>query len=73
MYADLVSLEERVHYKRNIIDVLMDIAPHINADEGRRLTLVEKCKKCWLRKDEEKKHSDDYDGKFNDEDNETEK
>ena len=73
IYADLVSLEKMMHYKRNIIDVLMDIAPHINADEGRRLTLVEKCKKRWLRKAADTKHSDDYHGKFNDEDNENEK
>ena len=26
IYADLVSLEKMMHYKRNIIDVLMDIA-----------------------------------------------
>ena len=73
IYADLVSLEKMMHYKRNIIDVLMDIAPHINADEGRRLSLVEKCKKRWLRKAADTKHSDDYHGKFNDEDNENEK
>ena len=73
IYADLVSLEKMMHYKRNIIDVLMDIAPHINADEGRRLTLVEKCKKRWLKKAANTKHSDDYHGKFNDEDNENEK
>ena len=58
---------------KDMIDVLMDIAPHINADEGRRLTLVEKCKKRWLRKAADTKHSDDYHGKFNDEDNENEK
>ena len=73
IYADLVSLEKMMHYKRNIIDVLMGIVPHINADEGRRLTLVEKCKKRWLRKAANTKHSDDYHGKFNDEDNENEK
>ena len=70
IYADLVSLEKMMHYKRNIIDVLMDIAPHINADEGRRLSLVEKCKKRWLRKAANTKHSDDYHGKYDDEDEE---
>ena len=70
IYADLVSLEKMMHYKRNIIDVLMDIAPHINADEGRRLSLVEKCKKRWLRNAANTKHSDDYHGKYDDEDEE---
>ena len=70
IYADLVSLEKMMHYKRNIIDVLMDIAPHINADEGRRLSLVERCKKRWLRNAANTKHSDDYHGKYDDEDEE---
>ena len=68
IYADLVSLEKMMHYKRNIIDVLTDIAPHINADEGRRLSLVEKCKKRWLRNAANTKHSNDYHGKYDEED-----
>ena len=72
IYSDLVSLEKMMHYKRNIIDVLMDIVPHINADEGRRLSLVEKCKKRWLRNAANTKHSDDYHGKYDDEDDEDE-
>ena len=50
IYADLVSLEKMMHYKRSIIDVLKSVAPHINDDQGRRLTLVEECRKRWLRK-----------------------
>ena len=72
IYADLVSLEKMMHCKRNIIDVLMDIAPHINADEGRRLSLVEKCKKRWLRNAANTKHSDDYHSKYDEEDDEDE-
>lgn len=72
IYADLVSLEKMMHNKRNIIDVLMDIAPHINTDEGRRLSLVEKCKKRWLRNAANTKHSDDYHGKYDEEDDEDE-
>ena len=48
IYADLVSLEKMMHYKRDIIDVLKDIAPHINDDEGRRLSLVEECHQRWV-------------------------
>ena len=40
IYADLVSLEKMMHYKRSIIDVLKDVAPVIRDDQGRRLTLV---------------------------------
>ena len=48
IYADLVSLEKMMHYKRDIIDVLKGIAPHINDDEGRRLSLVEECHQRWV-------------------------
>lgn len=68
IYADLVSLEKMMHYKRNIIDVLLDIAPYVNADQGRRLNLVEECRKRWLRKAASTKHSDSYNGKYEEED-----
>ena len=48
IYADLVSLEKMMHYKRNIIDVLKDVLPEPDMDEGRRLTLVEECHDRWV-------------------------
>lgn len=48
IYADLVSLEKMMHYKRSIIDVLKDVLPELDADEGRRLTLVEECHDRWM-------------------------
>lgn len=48
IYADLVSLEKMMHYKRSIIDVLKDVLPEPDADEGRRLTLVEECHDRWV-------------------------
>lgn len=48
IYADLVSLEKMMHYKRSIIDVLKDVLPELNTDEGRRLTLVEECHNRWV-------------------------
>ena len=48
IYADLVSLEKMMHYKRSIIDVLKDIAPTLDWDEGRRRTLVEECHERWV-------------------------
>ena len=48
IYADLVSLEKMMHYKRSIIDVLKDVLPELDADEGRRLTLVEECHNRWV-------------------------
>ena len=48
IYADLVSLEKMMHYKRSIIDVLKDVLPELDMDEGRRLTLVEECHERWV-------------------------
>lgn len=48
IYADLVSLEKMMHYKRNIIDVLKDVLPEPDTDEGRRQTLVEECHDRWV-------------------------
>ena len=49
IYADLVSLEKMMSYRYGIIDVLKDIAPYVNADEGRRMTIVEQCRQRWIR------------------------
>jgi len=49
IYADLISLEKMMSYKYGIIDVLRDISPYINADEGRKLSIVEECRKRWIR------------------------
>lgn len=73
IYADLVSLEKMMHYKHSIIDILRSIAP-LDTDQGRRLTLIEKCRKRWLRHAANSAHSDTYNGKYDkeDEDNEDE-
>ena len=67
IYADLVSLEKMMHYKQSIIDVLKDVAPVIRDDQGRRLTLVEQCRKRWLRGAANSLHSVDYNGKYEEE------
>lgn len=48
IYADLVSLEKMMHYKRSIIDVLKDVLPPIDDEQGRRLSLVEECHNRWM-------------------------
>ena len=48
IYADLVSLEKMMHYRRSIIDVLKDVLPPVDDDQGRRLSLVEECHDCWM-------------------------
>ena len=48
IYADLVSLEKMMHYKRNIVDVLKDVLPSLDDNQGRRLSLVEECRQRWI-------------------------
>ena len=64
IYADLVALEKMMNYKLSIIDVLKDIAPYINEERGHRLTLVEECRRRWLRGAAGSLHSVDYNGKY---------
>lgn len=71
IYADLVSLEKMMHYKHSIIDILRSIAP-LDTDQGRRLTLIEKCRKRWLRHAANSAHSDTYNGKYDEEDEDDE-
>ena len=71
IYADLVSLEKMMHYKHSIIDILRSIVP-LDTDQGRRLTLIEKCRKRWLRHAANSAHSDTYNGKYDEEDEDNE-
>lgn len=48
IYADLVSLEKMMHYRRSIIDVLKDVLPPVDDDQGRRLSLMEECHDRWM-------------------------
>lgn len=71
IYADLVSLEKMMHYKHSIIDIFRSIAP-LDTDQGRRLTLIERCRKRWLRNAANSAHSDTYNGKYDEEDEDEE-
>ena len=43
IYSDLVSLEKMMHYKRSILDVLKDVLPEIDDEQGKRKTILEEC------------------------------
>jgi hypothetical protein len=49
IYADLVSLEKMMHYKRSIVDVLKDAAPTLNDMQGKKLTITEKAHERWMK------------------------
>ena len=72
IYADLVSLEKMMHYKHSIIDMLKSVVPYINDDSGRRLTLIEQCRKRWLRQAASSAHSDTYNGKYDEDESDQE-
>ena len=67
IYADLVSMQKMMNYKLTIIDVLKNIAPYVNSEDGRKQTLAEECRKRWLRNAAKKHHSIHYNGKYDDE------
>jgi hypothetical protein len=48
IYADLVSLEKMMHYRRSILDELKGVLPLPDDNRGRRLTLVEECRRRWM-------------------------
>ena len=48
IYADLVSLEKMMHYKRSIIDVIKSALPEIDDNMGRRQTILEECYERWI-------------------------
>ena len=70
IYADLVSLEKMMHYKHSILDVIKSVAPYINDEQGRKHTLIEECRRRWLRNAANQMHSDSYNGKYEDDDEE---
>ena len=70
IYADLVSLEKIMHYKHSILDFIKTALPYINDEQGRRHTLVEECRRRWLRNAANQMHSDSYNGKYDDDDEE---
>lgn len=59
IYADLVSLEKMMHYRRSIIDVLKDVLPPVDDDQGRRLSLVEECHDRWMENARNRKTKED--------------
>jgi hypothetical protein len=48
IYADLVSLEKMMSYKLSIVDVLKEIAPHINDTQGKKNTITEEAHERWM-------------------------
>ena len=59
IYTDLVSLEKMMHYKRSIIDVLKDVLPPVDDEQGRRLSLVEECHDRWMENARNKQSKED--------------
>jgi hypothetical protein len=49
IYADLVSLEKMMHYKRSIVDMLKDAAPTLNDTQGKKLTIAEEAHERWMK------------------------
>lgn len=68
IYANIVSMKKMMHYRLDVLDVLGNALPYVNDQQGRRQTLVQRCRRRWLRNAAEQHHSLDYNGQYEDED-----
>ena len=59
-----------MNYKHSNIDMLKAIAPYITDDKGRKLNIIEKSRKRWLRNAANTSHSDGYNGKYDEDEDE---
>ena len=66
IYADLISIEKMMNYKRSIIDVLLTLKPPINDEQGKRQTIIQQARKRWLNNAAKTSHSGKYNGKYED-------
>lgn len=64
IYSDLILLEKMMTYKHSIIDILLAAAPYVNDEQGRRLSIIERSRRNWLRHAANSMHSDSYNGKY---------
>jgi len=70
IYADIVSMRKMMHYKLSILDAVGGAVPFIDEDQGRRQTMVDRCRKRWLRNAADSHHSLGYNGKYDIDDEE---
>ncbi len=59
IYADLVTLEKMMHYKHNIIDLLLSYGPKVNDEQGRYGNIVEQSFRRWRNRAKGIKEEDD--------------
>lgn len=66
IYTDLVMVEKFLHYRHTVRDLVSDILPKLSADEGRKMTIAERCRRRWLHNGgstyyDEEEEDDQYD------------
>lgn len=48
IYTDLVMIEKFLHYRHSLLDWAKDLAPKLNADKDRKLSIAERCHRRWM-------------------------
>lgn len=48
IYTDLVMVEKFLHYRHSLLDWAKDLAPKLNADSNRKLSIAEQCHRRWM-------------------------
>jgi hypothetical protein len=49
IYTDLVMIEKFLHYRHSLLDWAKELAPKLNADSNRKLSIAEQCHRRWMR------------------------
>ena len=48
IHTDLVMIEKFLHYRHSLLDWAKDLAPKLNADKDRKLSIAERCHRRWM-------------------------
>lgn len=64
IYADIVSMKKMMHYKLSILDAIGGALPYVDEEQGKKLTMAERCRMRWLRNAADRHHSLGYNGKY---------
>lgn len=48
IYTDLAMIEKFLHYRHSLLDWVHDLLPKLNADNGRKMTIADRCRRRWM-------------------------
>ena len=49
IYTDLATIEKFMHYRHSLADWAKDLLPNLNAEQGRKTSIADQCRRRWMR------------------------